>query len=120
VNGASGGPALGGRAESSFGSGPASPVNDADPTPRAAALGVGNAVLRSVLVNGASGGPAVHEASDATAVRVAEQPAAGAAGSPYLSSRGAFAIRRLLNQKRRLRAAHYVRVLDGGRRQRGR
>jgi hypothetical protein len=44
------------------------------------------AVLGSVLVNGASGGPAVYEASDATTVRVAELPAAGAAGSPYRSS----------------------------------
>jgi hypothetical protein len=39
--------ALGGRAESSFGSGPPSPVSDADPTPRAAELGVGIAVLGS-------------------------------------------------------------------------
>ena len=119
MNGASGGPALGGRAESSFGSGPASPVSDADPTLRAAALGVGDAVLGSVLVHCASGGPAVHEASDATTVRVAEQPAAGAAGSPYLSSRGLFAIRRPF-LKRRWRADHCVRVLGGGPRQGGR
>jgi hypothetical protein len=52
VNGESDGPALGGRAESSFGSGPASPVSDVVSTPRAATLGVGNAVLGSVLVNG--------------------------------------------------------------------
>jgi hypothetical protein len=47
VNGASGGPALGERAESSFGSGSASPVSYAVSTPRAAQLGVGTAVLGS-------------------------------------------------------------------------